>query len=447
MYDIIGDIHGYAGELRNLLELMGYQNQNGFYEHPVRRAIFVGDFIDRGPEIRETLHLIKNMHDNGSALAVLGNHEYKAICFHSQTLQGHYLRKHTKRAINKHQATLDAFKKYPNELQLFINWFKTIPVFLDLKDIRIVHACWHAKSIEFIKQKLPNNCLNDEFLLQAAKKNTPENQAVEILLEGININLPQSNFHITETGKIIEEIRIKWWKQFRKPTYKKLAVAQNWQITNLPVDYNDIKEIVGYSSLEKPVFVGHYWQKGTPEILTPNIACVDYSIAKDGVLTAYRWNGEKKLENKNFIYKKQTHNHLTTIIMIADRDFSQEFKFITARSGGPGGQYVNKTNSKVELRFDVENSILLSDEEKTVIFNKLNNLITKEAILQVVSQTHRSQLKNKKECVEKFYELIEEALKTSKKRKKTKIPNVINEKRLKEKKKKAEKKSIRTWRF
>ncbi|TAH43995.1 MAG: hypothetical protein EYC69_01290 [Bacteroidetes bacterium] len=83
-YDIIGDIHGHADELESLLQKLGYKKQGNTYSHyESRKVIFVGDFIDRGPKIRETLHLVKAMCDAGNAQAVMGNHEFNAICFHT----------------------------------------------------------------------------------------------------------------------------------------------------------------------------------------------------------------------------------------------------------------------------------------------------------------------------------------------------------------------------
>ena len=81
MYDIIGDIHGHADELVELLELLGYEDRNGHYRHPTRTAVFVGDFIDRGPQIREVLRLVRTMCESGSALAVMGNHEFNALAY------------------------------------------------------------------------------------------------------------------------------------------------------------------------------------------------------------------------------------------------------------------------------------------------------------------------------------------------------------------------------
>ncbi|MGO1233749.1 MAG: metallophosphoesterase, partial [Marinobacter sp.] len=78
-YDIIGDIHGCAHTLQLLLEQMGYRKTNGIYQHPRRQAIFIGDIIDRGPHIREALHLVRDMVEHGSARIVMGNHEYNAM--------------------------------------------------------------------------------------------------------------------------------------------------------------------------------------------------------------------------------------------------------------------------------------------------------------------------------------------------------------------------------
>ena len=81
MHDIIGDIHGHAAELKSLLTRMDYKETNGVWQHPSRKAIFVGDLIDRGPAIREVLHIVRNMIDNDQTLAVMCNHEYNAIAY------------------------------------------------------------------------------------------------------------------------------------------------------------------------------------------------------------------------------------------------------------------------------------------------------------------------------------------------------------------------------
>jgi len=125
------------------------------------------------------------------------------------------------------------------------------------------------------------------------------------------------------------------------------------------------------------------------------------------------------------------------------RDFSSEFEFSTSRSSGPGGQNVNKVSTKVELRFKIVDSLLLSDEEKQVVLIKLANKINKDGELILVSQSERSQLANKEKVIEKFYLLINKALTPQKKRKATKPSRQSKEKRLDIKKGISEKKTLR----
>jgi ribosome-associated protein len=114
-----------------------------------------------------------------------------------------------------------------------------------------------------------------------------------------------------------------------------------------------------------------------------------------------------------------------------------------SRSSGKGGQNVNKLSTKVELHFDYLSSNLLTDEQKDLVAKKLEGFINKEGILKIASQEDRSQLLNKKNCIEKFYGLLEKAFKKKKKRIPTKRSKQSKEKRLKSKKIHSEKKKTR----
>ncbi|MFH1295705.1 MAG: alternative ribosome rescue aminoacyl-tRNA hydrolase ArfB [Bacteroidota bacterium] len=126
-----------------------------------------------------------------------------------------------------------------------------------------------------------------------------------------------------------------------------------------------------------------------------------------------------------------------------DRDFLQELTFSASRSSGPGGQHVNKVSTKVELRFHVEGSRLFAPEEKELILEKLAKRINLDGELVLVSQSERTQLKNKERVIEKFYELLKKALTPRRKRKPTKPSPEAKEKRLEEKRLQAEKKERR----
>lgn len=120
-----------------------------------------------------------------------------------------------------------------------------------------------------------------------------------------------------------------------------------------------------------------------------------------------------------------------------------EVKFKTSRSGGAGGQHVNKVSTKVELDFDVEGSKILSDEQKEIIQQKLSSRLTTEGILQIISQSERSQLRNKKVTLDKFQEIISACFVIQKKRRPSRVPRAVKEKRLLNKKMKAEIKKLR----
>lgn len=302
MTDIIGDIHGHADKLEALLTKLGYEKKNGVYKHPERKVLFVGDYIDRGPKIRETLQIVRAMVDNEQAIALMGNHEYNAICFHFQETEGGHLRKHLIKNITQHYETLKQFQNRQEEYEDYIDWFKTLPVFYESESLRAVHACWDNEHIQLLKEKLGGNLLNDELIYESVKHGTAFNNAILDTLKGKELALPENFEFKDKDGNIRKHIRIKWWLNPENKTYKDLSVEP---IANLPeekVRFKNQEEIRFYNENDKPVFFGHYWLKGNPIQFAQNVCCVDFSVAKGGYLVAYRFDGEKQLTSDKLVY-------------------------------------------------------------------------------------------------------------------------------------------------
>ena len=157
MYDIIGDIHGRADELEALLLKLGYRLQGSVYHHPERKAVFVGDFIDGKGQHRKTIDICRSMVEQETALAVMGNHEFNAICYSIPGGTGDYLRPHNDKNIRDHAEFISEFAFRSQKHQEAIGWFKTLPLFLNLGELRIIHAVWHYPSFSIVDPWLNDN--------------------------------------------------------------------------------------------------------------------------------------------------------------------------------------------------------------------------------------------------------------------------------------------------
>lgn len=128
---------------------------------------------------------------------------------------------------------------------------------------------------------------------------------------------------------------------------------------------------------------------------------------------------------------------------IASRDFTSELTFTTSRSSGPGGQHVNKLETRVTLRFNPAASQVIPDDEKAILLKKWQSKLTKEGDFLIHSEKHRTQLRNREDVLEKFKKAIVKAFTKPKPRKPTKPGKAAIRKRLEGKKKLSEKKNRR----
>ena len=315
-YDLIGDIHGHASELKALLRLLGYQELGGAWRHPEHAALFVGDFIDRGPEQVETVMTVRRMLDAGSARAVMGNHELNAIAWFTPDpdQSGEFLRPHSSKEYGdgnrrQHAAFLAEVEHRPDLHRELIEWFYTLPLWLDLGTLRLVHACWHPAALEHLAPLVsPGNLLPAALLPSAVRKPAEANaegsravttfKAVEWLTKGIEVTLPSPHIFVDKDGKERDQVLVRWWEPSAL-TFRQGSIAPDELRAALPdLALPDHARI--YQPPGSPVFFGHYWLTGTPAPLSAVAACLDYSVAQGGRLCAYRFDGEPTLEASRF---------------------------------------------------------------------------------------------------------------------------------------------------
>jgi hypothetical protein len=312
-YDIIGDIHGCASQLKDLLDDMGYRRDAaGVYQHPERQAIFVGDLVDRGDGQLEVLSIVKHMVDGGAAQIVMGNHEFNAVAYATKRPDGsgEYLRRHSEKNTKQHQRFLD---QVPEDTRTaYLKWFESIPLWLDLGDVRIVHACWHEPSMRVAEEVLGGNRFTSpEQFVAASSKDDPLYEAIEVLLKGPEISLAdyQQPPYKDKDGHVRDKARVAWWRD-HAVTLRDLAVMDGNFETEAGQPYPDLPDIeVDASDLafryseDVPVFYGHYWRRLEPEHgldWTSRTACVDFSAVKNGQLVAYRFDGETQIDPSRY---------------------------------------------------------------------------------------------------------------------------------------------------
>lgn len=300
-YDIIGDIHGHHDKLTALLAALGYEARGAGFRHPEgRRVVFLGDYIDRGPKIRETLHTVRAMVDAGDALAIMGNHEWNALNYHTRGRDGEWLRLHSEKNEHQHSATLNAFEGREEEWAEWLKWMAELPVALDLAGLRAVHAAWDDAELATLAG---GSFADREFLLACADKTTAKNRAADRLMKGIEFRLPKGCAFHDKQGVRRTKARLRWWLENpAAATIRGLTFPDYGELPDAAIDAETLPPIPGYAADAPPCFFGHYWLPPGPAMpVNPNLACLDYSAAKDGPLVAYRWDGERKLLAEKYV--------------------------------------------------------------------------------------------------------------------------------------------------
>jgi hypothetical protein len=300
-YDIIGDIHGYASLLKQLLTRLGYKRADGIWRHPSRKAIFVGDFINRGPEIREALTIVRGMVEAGSALAILGNHEYSSILYHIKDDNGTFMTRHIAGNRNQIQKTLTVYQDFNEEWMDNLKWMRTLPFFLDLGEIRIAHAYWNDKEIARLKEYLPKGRLKKKFLRDMHETHPDMASIVYKLLKGLEFRCPKDLIIKCSKGLSRKAFLLQWWADPKDKTFRQLYFGNKFILPDYHFPVEIAPNYEPYSPNDPIVFLGHYCLSGGNEIVQKNICCLDSCVHTTGKLSAYRWGGEKELNPDNIV--------------------------------------------------------------------------------------------------------------------------------------------------
>lgn len=140
--------------------------------------------------------------------------------------------------------------------------------------------------------------LSEEFVQEAAGKGTPACAALDAVCKGLEVELPHGHWVTDHGGQRRTSMRVRWWSD-RFPTWRAAALLPPGSVDQIP-DTAKPRDPRIRTYDGPPVFFGHYWFSGTPDVLVPNVACVDYSAAADRPLMAYRWAGEPELAASGF---------------------------------------------------------------------------------------------------------------------------------------------------
>ncbi len=271
-YDVIGDVHGRARPLRALLERLGYREFDGAYRHQDRRVVFMGDLVDRGRDVADVLSIAYAMEQARTADVILGNHEFNILCWYTLDPGGIPRRSYT--ADN--EGTILLFNSHPALRERYLEWFRTLPLWLEAGGCRFVHAYWGNAG------RLPlggARTLLEAGWLTPHFRRTPIGRATDLLLKGPEVPLPDGLVVADRHGLERREARVAWWRlrpdAMRWPEFLSVngAVVPD---EDVPADL--LGRFPAYAPDAPRLFIGHYGFRQAPygERFPAHVTCVDF---------------------------------------------------------------------------------------------------------------------------------------------------------------------------
>ncbi len=334
LYDVIGDIHAHYRECVELLIGMDYQRVNAgtdsenFIPPNGRQAFFMGDYINRGPQNKQTITVIRNMVEAGYARAIAGNHDINAVLYRMPKpgSAGEFVRDNDNHNGHQHKTYLHEESHDPEFFASAIKWFRELPLYHKEENYRFVHACWDKAAIRLLTRghyldaggRLTEagwDALAHKGLPNRSDNEAQARIAIESLIKGPKEKLPCRLSYLDRQGHRRDSGRIAWWR----PNACTIGEAFDSLPPNLPF-LNDLWPPHGEAPSKtrsklsddlrangKIIFIGHLSLSGQPRLLSedPNCAvvCTDFGVCYEGKLAAYRMQpGETKPHPENFVW-------------------------------------------------------------------------------------------------------------------------------------------------
>lgn len=302
VYYIIGDIHGQYDRLLRRLKSIGLVFTGNDITFTNGKLIFLGDLVDRGPDSRKVVELVKKLHEAGVAEVILGNHEFNFIGYLTKRDKKSFLRRHTRKNTRQHRTTIKSYKGHSHQLNEHLAWFRTLPVYFENDHVRAVHACWDKQWIEWLKQKHPAGFMDEKFFRNSYESNKKSFWCIERLLKGPELNLLGGEKVIDSDGNQRSGIRYKWWQKNEGKSLKEVSTKWSSGWKNQAFSFDMVQKDLAYAKKEKPLFIGHYNFTHQPEFNNKNFACLDCSDKEGNRVLVYRHEAGKKLSEKHLIY-------------------------------------------------------------------------------------------------------------------------------------------------
>jgi hypothetical protein len=296
-FDIIGDVHGHGNLLEKLLIKLGYTDNGLSFSHPERKAIFCGDFIDRGKENIKALNIVMQMCKHGQALAIPGNHDIAFIQYHTK-LKGsnqNIIPQNPQHEI-MFRETLREFNANSTFMEHYLHWIKNLPLFIEHDLFRVYHGYYHPEIRKSLSNEKGIATYND--VLEHFAHWSP---LADLITKSVSVKVSVRG----KQGKKTERIRIKWWEHVEKDLHADHFLLhtyehyENMQIE--AIEANAYQKFKPYGTDEKPLFLGHFCINSMHGIQASNLCIIDLCVIRTGRLAAYRFDGEKILKKEKIV--------------------------------------------------------------------------------------------------------------------------------------------------